>query len=277
VSRELTRAILLDQFNLTIELPPGHLCPPIPNRLQYVHILHYIITLLPTHHKNTTATTATPTNDMMSSTISSAVDITTNSILHSDKRIRVLDIGTGTSCIYPLLGYKQYGWSFVGTDIDPAAAECAARNVSMNSLHESIQVLLVSSSQELQECLCARVFASLAVNDEELAVNDEDNNDAINDANEGGDGDEVSGVESADRSPLEQAEAVQPKAVDIRELLSDIKKLSLKGPIREALSAMGADSRKEDIEEVLTACVCNPPFYSPSEEVSYIYISFIIQ
>jgi len=32
--------------------------------------------------------------------------------------VRGLDIGTGASAIYPLLGARVYGWSFLGTDID---------------------------------------------------------------------------------------------------------------------------------------------------------------
>ena len=32
-------------------------------------------------------------------------------------KIRCLDIGTGANAIYPLIGFSEYGWSFVGTDI----------------------------------------------------------------------------------------------------------------------------------------------------------------
>jgi hypothetical protein len=32
--------------------------------------------------------------------------------------VRGLDVGTGASAIYPLLGARVYGWSFLGTDID---------------------------------------------------------------------------------------------------------------------------------------------------------------
>lgn len=35
-----------------------------------------------------------------------------------DEGIRGLDIGTGASAIYPLLGAKVYGWAFIATDID---------------------------------------------------------------------------------------------------------------------------------------------------------------
>lgn len=31
-------------------------------------------------------------------------------------QVHILDIGTGSSLIYPILGVKEYGWSFTGTD-----------------------------------------------------------------------------------------------------------------------------------------------------------------
>jgi len=40
-------------------------------------------------------------------------------------RISCLDIGVGANCVYPLIGQKTYGWSFVGSDIDQAAIEVA--------------------------------------------------------------------------------------------------------------------------------------------------------
>ena len=34
------------------------------------------------------------------------------------RAIRGLDVGVGAACIYPLLGHAEYGWSFVGSDVD---------------------------------------------------------------------------------------------------------------------------------------------------------------
>ena len=70
------------------DIPQNYLCPPIPGRVDY---LHYLADLL---------------------ALSNANKIPTG------KHIKVLDIGVGANCIYPLLGFKEYGWNFTGTDID---------------------------------------------------------------------------------------------------------------------------------------------------------------
>ncbi|KAJ8599066.1 hypothetical protein CTAYLR_007614 [Chrysophaeum taylorii] len=41
---------------------------------------------------------------------------------------RVLDVGTGCSAIYAILGHACFGWSFVATDVDDEALEWARRN-----------------------------------------------------------------------------------------------------------------------------------------------------
>lgn len=49
-------------------------------------------------------------------------------------RRRGVDVGTGASCIYPLLGAKVAGWSFLATEIDAVSAEWAEKNVRSNGL-----------------------------------------------------------------------------------------------------------------------------------------------
>jgi 23S rRNA (adenine1618-N6)-methyltransferase len=39
----------------------------------------------------------------------------------------VLDIGTGASCIYPILGQTVYQWHFVASDIDPISINTAKK------------------------------------------------------------------------------------------------------------------------------------------------------
>jgi len=84
------------------EIPEGYLCPPIPGRADY---LHHMADLL--------------------------ADLNNGTIPRGEK-IKVLDIGMGANCIYPLIGNSVYGWEFVGTDIDPIAIRSAKDIVDNN-------------------------------------------------------------------------------------------------------------------------------------------------
>lgn len=45
--------------------------------------------------------------------------------------VRGLDVGTGASAIYPLLGARVYGWAFLGTDIDECVLRCCAVRIAL--------------------------------------------------------------------------------------------------------------------------------------------------
>lgn len=99
----LNRALLLAYYGLDDWfLPPGFLCPPIPGRADYVH---HAAELLATGPKK--------------------------AIPHGAS-VAVLDIGTGANCIYPIIGVHEYGWRFVGSEIDPVALRNAERLVAAN-------------------------------------------------------------------------------------------------------------------------------------------------
>ena len=44
-----------------------------------------------------------------------------------------MDIGTGASCVFPIIGNKEYGWSFIGSESDPVAIESASKIVNYNA------------------------------------------------------------------------------------------------------------------------------------------------
>ena len=100
--RALNRALLRHAYGVAWELPDGPLCPPIPGRADY---LHHAADLL------------------------AAGD---GGRIPRGPAVRVLDIGVGASCIYPILGHSEYGWSFLGSDIDPAALAWAGRILAAN-------------------------------------------------------------------------------------------------------------------------------------------------
>jgi len=57
--------------------------------------------------------------------------------------IQCLDIGVGANCVYPLIGNREYGWKFTGSDIDPVAIDSANRIVDRNpGLKDFIEIRL---------------------------------------------------------------------------------------------------------------------------------------
>ncbi len=84
------------------DIPSGYLCPPIPGRVDYVH---YIADLLGSSNDGKIPT---------------------------GPKIKCMDIGVGASCVFPIVGNKEYGWSFIGSETDPAALESANKILNNN-------------------------------------------------------------------------------------------------------------------------------------------------
>ncbi|AUS06397.1 23S rRNA (adenine(1618)-N(6))-methyltransferase RlmF [Pseudotamlana carrageenivorans] len=102
--KALNTALLFQYYNLKFwDFPDTNLCPPIPGRVDYIH---HIASFLEASGIN--------------------------------ENIKVLDIGTGASCIYPILGQAEYGWTFVGTDIDDKSLACAQKIIDKNELNTAI-------------------------------------------------------------------------------------------------------------------------------------------
>ena len=100
--KALNVALLKQYYNINYwDIPAGYLCPAIPGRVDYIH---YLADLLKQ----------------------------TKNICDFPKKINVLDIGTGASCIYPILGQKEYNWNFVASDIDPISIKVANANIAAN-------------------------------------------------------------------------------------------------------------------------------------------------
>lgn len=96
--KALNQALLKDAYGLQHwDIPPGCLCPPIPGRSDYLHYLADLIAM------------------------------------KRGPSVRVLDIGTGANCIYPLIGASEHGWTFVGAELDPVAFRWAQKLVKANA------------------------------------------------------------------------------------------------------------------------------------------------
>lgn len=114
--RALNRALLKTQYGIAHwNLPDGYLCPPIPGRADYLHGLA----------------------DLLAGSSAGAAHPGT---IPRGAAVRVLDIGTGANLIYPLLGHREYGWRFVGTDIDVAALRAAGAIIDANGLRTAIEL-----------------------------------------------------------------------------------------------------------------------------------------
>ncbi|MEO6959048.1 MAG: 23S rRNA (adenine(1618)-N(6))-methyltransferase RlmF [Burkholderiaceae bacterium] len=92
------------------DIPNNYLCPPIPGRADYIH---YLADLLA--ESNGGAAPRGPT-------------------------VRALDIGAGASIIYPLIGYAEYGWRFLGSEIDPIAMASAQAIIQSNGFAKDIEL-----------------------------------------------------------------------------------------------------------------------------------------
>ena len=101
--KALNKALLKQYYGVgNWDIPDGYLCPPVPGRADYIHYAADILGEI------------------------------NNGVIPIGNKIKVLDIGMGANCVYPLIGSSVYGWHFVGTDIDPVAIRSAKSMVSLN-------------------------------------------------------------------------------------------------------------------------------------------------
>ena len=90
--KALNKALLITHYEIKDwDIPRGYLCPPIPSRADYIH---HMADLLAESNNND---------------------------IPKGAKIKGLDIGVGANCIYPIIAQTEYGWSFVGADIDSMA------------------------------------------------------------------------------------------------------------------------------------------------------------
>lgn len=98
----LNRALLKYYYSInTWDIPEGYLCPPIPSRADYIHYVADLLAIV-------------------------------NGKIPMGSHINCLDIGVGANCVYPIIGNKEYSWSFIGSDLDPIALESAQKIVDSN-------------------------------------------------------------------------------------------------------------------------------------------------
>ncbi|KAK5191487.1 hypothetical protein LTR92_008658 [Exophiala xenobiotica] len=128
--RQLTKALLHRDFDLSIDLPDNRLCPPVPNRFNYILFIQRLLDSTTT--TTTTTTTATPAFH----------SFRPDDCYDPDRQVIGLDIGTGSSAIYPLLACRQRPkWLFLATEIDDTNRNYALKNVAANHLQSRIKLI----------------------------------------------------------------------------------------------------------------------------------------
>lgn len=121
----LNRAILKHYYGIGFwDIPRGFLCPPIPGRADYIHTVADLI---------------------------------------GQKKAHVLDVGVGANCVYPLIGISEYGWSFVGSEIDKNALDSANTIVQKNNLESQIEIRLQSTTDIFKGIIRPGEFYDLTI------------------------------------------------------------------------------------------------------------------
>lgn len=117
--RLLNQSILKHYYGIEEwTFPQQNLCPPIPGRAEYVHHI---------------------------------ADLLSNKNLGNiprGKNIICLDIGVGSTCIYPIIGVVEYGWRFIGSDISTQSISSSQSIINSNkSLTGMIELRLQKNHQ----------------------------------------------------------------------------------------------------------------------------------
>lgn len=120
--RALTCALLHRYFQKTITLPPDRLIPAVPQRLNYVCWMEDLVKVVENQEP--------------------------------ELNINGLDIGTGASCIFPILGcHRNPNWSFVGVEPDEKSFKSAYDNVERNFMQDRIRVIKITTEDQLTDIL----------------------------------------------------------------------------------------------------------------------------
>ncbi|RWU25364.1 23S rRNA (adenine(1618)-N(6))-methyltransferase RlmF [Pseudomonas alkylphenolica] len=118
--RVFNRALLKAQYGIQHwDIPADYLCPPIPGRADYIHVAADLLAL------------------------------DNNGEIPRGAQVRVLDVGVGANCIYPLLGHSDYRWRFLGSDIDSTALAAAKAIVQANGLDKAISLRQQSNRKHI--------------------------------------------------------------------------------------------------------------------------------
>ncbi|MEO5583691.1 MAG: 23S rRNA (adenine(1618)-N(6))-methyltransferase RlmF [Saprospiraceae bacterium] len=132
--KALNKALLLHYYGLSYwDIPQGYLCPPVPGRADYIH---YMADLLGEYN---------------------------NGKIPTGIKISAMDIGIGANAIYPIIGIQEYGWHFIGTEVNGPSLESAQKIIEHNP---TLQKKLILRKQNNPD----QIFKGMLQNDEFIDV-----------------------------------------------------------------------------------------------------------
>lgn len=119
--RLLNKALLHHYYDVkNWDFPDENLCPPIPGRADYIH---YIA-------------------DTLSENNFGKIPVGEN--------VKILDVGVGASCIYPIIGTTEYKWNFIGSDISQKSIDSSKKIISDNpSIQNKIEFRLQNTPKNI--------------------------------------------------------------------------------------------------------------------------------
>lgn len=108
----LNTALLFSKCKLTYwDFPQENLCPAVPGRADYLYYL--------------------------------------KDLIGTSKNVNILDLGTGATCIYPLLGQALFDWHFTATEISERSLQNADKIIKQNKLSNQIFLRLQSKKNQV--------------------------------------------------------------------------------------------------------------------------------
>ncbi|KAL4967614.1 DUF890 domain protein [Aspergillus stella-maris] len=121
--RQLTVSLLQRDFGLKVQIPEARLCPPVPNRLNYILWLQDLLDTTSDEYRDS---------------------------YNPDRTVTGLDIGIGCCSIYPLLGTSMRPkWNFIASDIDDENIKTSSQIIEANQLDSRIQIVKTSPDDAL--------------------------------------------------------------------------------------------------------------------------------
>eukprot|EP00126_Sphaerothecum_destruens_P008938 Sdes_comp20389_c0_seq3m14310 len=122
--RCLTKASLKLIFGVDLNIPHGNLIPRVPQRMTFILFVQHLLGILPAE------------------------------MFPAQQNVWGIDLGTGASCIYPILGFRSFGWNFLAVDCDENSIESSRKNI----LRAVLSSLESSTLPYFHFCMCNPPF-----------------------------------------------------------------------------------------------------------------------